>query len=801
MSLRSASSQNGPVNVSGNGQLYPEALQRETDRGSQLREWVGLLWQGKWWILGVFVVVVGAVAAYTYSIPPKYRTSTLLLLDQGEQRSIVSSMSRGRGMGFRTQGSRLPGEIFRLRNSRVIAKRVARRLEEMRTHPRTGERLSVLYGAEGNRISTAGVAGRVQGMMSVRRAAGEEVGAFRITVTSTVPAEAALVSNLYAEEYVERVKERSRQSLEARRQFLEEQAARFRKRVQAAEDTLQAYMQRNGAVSLDQASSRVVQRIADLEARRDELRIELEMKRAALQKEQEQLEKIEPQLADRLSSGLSERLDRVQTEKAELEMRIEQIQRRNPELDPGDGTPQARELARTNQRIAELAQRADSLARRYVDQTFEAGGVNPSGGEGGRGLSYVAEQRDRLSQLRLEISSLEAQLGTVQERLTEQRAELQNIPAQSMRVAQMQRERRSAEQIFSFIREKLQETRIAAQSEVGYAEVVREAGVPYAPFAPNTRQNLILGALLGLALGGGLVVLWNTLDTRIYKPEDLRGQGHTVVGVVPSADDLIASNFDGAETLEIDGRSVQTSLVMLTSPMSAVAEAYRRIRTTLQFARPDDEVQTITVTSADKGEGKTTTATNLALALASGGTRTLLVDADLRRSRVHEVLDLERSPGLSELLYDEDLGLDTFETHVDHLSVLPSGDRVPNPAELLGSERMHRQMKAMRSAFDVVIFDTPPVLLFSDALALAPRCDGTFVVASAGQTDHRAFDHAADRLADVEADVLGAVLNRFDASATSHGYGYNYGYAYGYRQLDKYYEEERPTKQKGIWSG
>jgi capsular exopolysaccharide synthesis family protein len=419
-------------------------------------------------------------------------------------------------------------------------------------------------------------------------------------------------------------------------------------------------------------------------------------------------------------------------------------------------------------------------------------------------VAYVAQQRRELAQKRIEINGLEARIGAVTDRLQENRQTLQEIPKRSMTLAQLQRERRSAEQIFSFVKEKLQEARLAEQSEMGYAEIIRPAG-PGSPVGPDTRKNLMMGLMLGLVLGGGLVLLREQLDTRIRQPADLRDHGHQVLGVVPTMSPQIQEEFGGRETVEVDGRPLRTTLAMIVSPMSAAAEAYRRIRTNLQFARPDDELRTLAVSSADKGAGKTTTCANLALALASAGEDTVVVDADLRRPWLHEVLGRQREPGLSAVLYDDTPSFEAYDTEVDHLSVIPAGDEVPNPAELLGSGRMKRLIERLEEQFDYVIIDTPPALLFSDMLGLAPHCDGSILVARAGETDGHAFDHTVDRLHDVEADLLGCVLNQFDADSILYSDGSNYGYAYAYRQLQDYYEdgdrEPSGNRLQRWWSG
>jgi capsular exopolysaccharide synthesis family protein len=786
---------NGAVPAS-NGQprLYDEALLEAGARSSSLREWIGLLWSGKWIILGVCVLAVLGTGLYIYSIPHTYRTSTLLYINDREE-SVVGDFGR-RSSSFMQQDRRLENELFLLRNSNVIADRVARRLQDLGRHPRTGNPLPILVGPEGDSLSAGAVAGRVRGSMRAYPAS-EEVDAMRVSVTSSTSPQAALIANLYAEAYIARTKERSRESKRASRKFLEAQAEKLEADVKAIEGRIEDYMQTHEAVSLDQASSRVVQQISDLEARRSELQIDLDMKRAALRDLKAELADAKPKLAEQLSSSLNEQLQRVQKEKAELENRIDLVQRRNPGV-RGGGT-KARELERMRARVHDLQRKADSLAQAYVEESLAAG---TGGSEEATGVTAVAQKQQRVSQLRIEVSGLEAQLDVVEQRLVEQRATLQSIPEQSMQLAQLQRERRSTEQIYGYVREKLQEIRLAEESKVGFAEIVQAAPVPRVPLGPDLPKNLILALVFGAGLGAAIVVVWAKLDTHVRQPDDLRSKGYSLSGVVPPMGDLIYNQFGGNEEIEVDGRTVRTELVLLTSPMSAAAEAYRRIRANLQFAQPDATVKTIAMVSAEQGEGKTTTAANLALAFASAGKDTLLIDADLRHPRLHSVFGTAREPGLSHVLFDRSIEPNTFATGIDHLSVLPGGEAVPNPAELLESERMERLLKELRNTYDIVLIDTPPVLLFSDGLALSSHCDGTLLVASAGQSDGRAVDHAAEQVEDVGGTLLGCVLNRYEGESALYGYGTNYGYARGHQQLAEYYQqEESQTPRAGGFPG
>ncbi|MCS4198072.1 GumC family protein [Salinibacter ruber] len=794
-----------------------------------LQEITNMLWGGKWVILATFVVVVALGAAYTFLQTPIYETSSLVLVEQ--QGGVSSVLGEGSSYGpFGSRGN-LVNEVLVANQSESIIRSVAARLDTMQTHPRTGEPLTVLTGPEGKRRTVGQIASDLrfpEGKATMSAVMGGQgfsdrytsADALNLIVKGVSPSETALISNLYAQAYIDYNRRKSKESARSTRKFLEQQAAKFRTRVDRAEQELETFMREEKAVALDQETSRIVTQIANLQTRRDELRIELDMKQQVLNSKKEQLANIRPNLAERISSGLGEELSQVQKEKAEVATEINEVRRNNPNLGPGGTSPKAREFARLKERARQLEQESDSLAQKYVRQTIAAGGIGSisatgqgrrGGGRQGQGLSYVVELQRQVAQKRIEVSGLQAQLSTVKERLAEYQKELDTLPAQSLQLAQLQRERRAAEQMYQFVQEQLQETRMVEESEVGYAEVIRSAGIPGSPVSPNTRLHLVLAAFLGLLGGMGLVFLREALDRKLRAPEDLEALGTKVLGTVPDMQELLEAEFGGNETVEIDGRSVPSQLVMLTSPVNAAAESYRRLRANLQFARPDDQIRSLIVSSASKGEGKTTTAANLSLSMASSGRRTLLVDADLRRPQLHRYFAVSKTPGLSEALYDETIveGTGAMDTGIDDLSVLTSGGEMPNPSEVLGSGRMRRFLERMEEEFDIVIVDTPPLLLFSDPMSVVSHTDGALLVAQANRTDSPAFEQALSLLDDVDSEPLGSVLNQFDAErAGSYGYGYGYGYGYsygdgygyGYQQygsVQDYYEEDDASSSGG----
>lgn len=215
-----------------------------------------------------------------------------------------------------------------------------------------------------------------------------------------------------------------------------------------------------------------------------------------------------------------------------------------------------------------------------------------------------------------------------------------------------------------------------------------------------------------------------------------------------------------------------SNLITLTDPRSPVSEAYRTLRTNLEFLSLDEPLRTLVVTSPGAEEGKSTALANLAVTLAQGGKRVILVDCDLRRPTQHTLFGLDNAAGLTTMMLDEAAQSDPplRETPVDGLRVLPAGPAPPNPAELLGSRRMKEAMAALLEQADVLLFDAPPVLAVTDALVLAVQTDGVLLVVKACGTRREHVEQAKERLERVNARTVGAVLNGVPTDSMLHGY-------------------------------
>jgi capsular exopolysaccharide synthesis family protein len=213
-------------------------------------------------------------------------------------------------------------------------------------------------------------------------------------------------------------------------------------------------------------------------------------------------------------------------------------------------------------------------------------------------------------------------------------------------------------------------------------------------------------------------------------------------------------------------------LITISEPRSPISEAYRTLRTNLDFASLDQALKTLVVTSAGVGEGKSTTLANLAVVSAQAGRKVVLVDADLRRPTLHQIFGLENGAGLTTGMMDESTlaSPPLQETGVEGLSVLTSGPLPPNPADLVGSRRMEEVIAALAEQFDQVFFDTPPVVAVTDAAVLATKVDGVLLVISAGKTRREYARTAVQRLEQINARLVGTVLTNVQMGTGFQGY-------------------------------
>jgi non-specific protein-tyrosine kinase len=303
--------------------------------------------------------------------------------------------------------------------------------------------------------------------------------------------------------------------------------------------------------------------------------------------------------------------------------------------------------------------------------------------------------------------------------------------------------------------------------DIDPGQILEPAELPASPASPDLVLNAALALFAGLVLGIGVAFLRERLDDRLRGRSDVEEQlGVSVLSVIPK--------IAGSRKRE------QSMVVAIEESKSAAAEAYRTLRTSIQFQAAQKGMKTLLITSPTAGEGKSTTAVNLSATLAQAGKRVVLVSADLRKPSVHRFFRVYNTVGLVDVLAGE-ASVKQAVREVANVQLLLSGPIIANPSEVLQSEQMGELLDELRSMADFVIIDSAPVLVVADSLALAPRVDGVLVVADAQGTSRGALASARVQLEQVGATLIGAVLNNFDPSkAKTHPYYYRYQYRYVY---------------------
>jgi succinoglycan biosynthesis transport protein ExoP len=387
---------------------------------------------------------------------------------------------------------------------------------------------------------------------------------------------------------------------------------------------------------------------------------------------------------------------------------------------------------------------------------------------------------------------------SLQRRLNDQMQQAFKLNESAAEYALLREDAESSRDLYDVLQLKLKESSVSAALNAASIRVIDHAVIEPFPVEPNKRRTMMTGGLAGLLLAMLLSFLIEALNDTLQTSEDLEtfSRFHTL-GAVPHFE--LRSH---APKEEFGQRQISSRLITVNAPESLAAESFRSIRSSIMLSSADRQTKVIVITSSFMAEGKSTLSANLAVSFAQRGERVMLVDSDLRRSTLHKVFGLTGSlPGLSNLLSmtnEQDVYI-TPVPEVPTLTLLPAGAKPPNPAELLASNRMTELILQWREEYDHVIIDSAPILLVSDALAVAARADATIAIVRAGLTRKKAVSRTYELLSRSHVRILGAVMNDIDLKIenfytySSRRYRYNY---YGYNGKGDTYGADSDPKKK-----
>jgi capsular exopolysaccharide synthesis family protein len=691
-------------------------------------------------IAGVFVAALALGGIYTLRQPKTYDATCVLVIDISGPRVLDAQQVQDvvdSGAGSYWYSREYYETQYKILTSRVVASRVVDKL-------RLGEDLHFLgldkvADAELRRKRAALLDPAALAQARLRVEPVKDSRIVKLRVEDTDPSEAAALANAFADAYIAETLSVKTSTTHSATDWLEQQLGDLEVKLQKSGEALFDFKKQKDIVSttFEDKQSMTSQRLAQL----------------------------------------NDALTRARTQKAQLQARNDAIEELRKATIGDQAWPDGLPAMANNTLIQQLKLRymdakneCSDLAERYLDK-------HPK----------LAACQEKLSLARRNLQKevetvLTAAQGEYRESLQTERnllALYNDAKTDSFKVnevepeyQQLKRAFDTNQRLYDLVLKRLKEAGLSGLMQMSNVRVLDRARVSSIPVSPSIRTNVIVALLLGLFGGLALAFVVELLDTSITTQQQVEERlGLTFLGIIP--------NIEAGK----DGRP--SDLIVHDQPKSAVAECCRAIRTNVLFMSPDRPLQTILITSSGPQDGKTTAAISLAITMAESGNRTLLVDADMRRPRVHRAFDLPNGKGLSSLI----LGEGTLEevvksSQIPNLSILTCGPIPPNPAELLHTVAFATLLKQIVGRFDRIIIDSPPIGAVADAVVMSTLADGTVMVLKAARTSRELAKRTIRALKGVNARIFGAVLNDLNLDDRNHA-DYYYYRAYGYYYGDK----------------
>ncbi len=554
------------------------------------------------------------------------------------------------------------------------------------------------------------------------------------------------IPNAVARAYVRRRMELDRSGAKGRVEFLMRQVAALGADVSAAEDSIQTFLQKQGIASVSQLESSLTTELAQLNA----LRRDLDEQRANLR------HALQPPVGVSDSSEAAEAW-------------LKQLQATRDFVRSGIATAEVSRLenlvAQRRELLTTLLPRADRVTA--LDSQI------------------VATKRTVRERTEQYLANLDAEAERAKRQIDTASARMQRIPEQALTFSKLERNRRIIDEMMTIVQSQLKEAEISAAVSDSTVSVLDDAVTPSQQSGQSQTLIYAVAIISGLLVGVAVAFLRDWLDTTIRTEKDLANiVGVTVIGTIPNLQQQSRSSGYRLPSAQ-DGGDPKPNPTTGREYQTPAAEAYRTLRTNLNYLTPPRAPRVIVITSALPGDGKTTTTVNLAVTLAHQGQRVILIDAETRRGTVHEVFGIPPAPGFFDLMYGQaSPGECIRRVQMEGggtIDVLPLGSAPSvNPADLLVAARLDPLFERLRGQYDYVLLDTPPLNLFTDGALIGAHADALLLVARADTTDRDELRYAVQQLRNVQVTLAGTILNDVEFRRSSRyrlGYGYYYDYA------------------------
>jgi len=581
----------------------------------------------------------------------------------------------------------------------------------------------------------------------------EGTNIINIRVQSENARDAAKVANIFARSYRDyNIREKNKKTFETKA-FIEEQLRLTSNRLKLAENELQAFKQSYGLISLDAQTQNTLNRLYAVETEHEKTKLD----------------------------------------KAEVESQLRMI--RANKIGTAGELKETFFAAAPNSPVFGLKTKLNELLLKRQTLLINFTNKHPRVKEIDDQIQAVLHETGK--ELQSLLNSYTTREKDLSQRIYQLRRENLSLPEKGLQLVRLQRDVELQESLYTQLKEKYQETLIQESGKVEEVTILKPAVPSDQPFnIPSKLMIVVTGIVMGLVIGIVFAFLGEVFDTSMGTIEDVEELLNvSVLGVIPQLEDEPKGSLRSDSGSHKKGRA--RYLVTHYEPKSMGAEAFRALRTNLQFLRLEMQGKLFLITSSFVREGKTLNAVNLALSLAQSGNKVLLVDADLRKPLVHKIFGLSREPGITDCVLGNyqwqevtntisdvmlgDFGIDDIlkTPGMDNINVVTAGTKPPNPSEILSSSRFKEFLAEANKVYDFVFVDSPPLLPVADATEIAPLMDGVFMVYTVGKIGRGVLKRAKSNLDNVDARVLGVILNNVKPEAGPEYFKYHSQHYYG----------------------
>lgn len=561
------------------------------------------------------------------------------------------------------------------------------------------------------------------------------------------PEQISRETNTYAEEYIRYSYKLEEQQAKETTEFIDDQIDRVEEDLLEIENEIKKFKEKEGILEISQTSKDTISEISNLESQKTNSEIELFSLNSEYSRILNNLDDYSsvissPHLKSGMLTDIQNRIDELYMERVSL---LQFYTEKHPKVKDIDAKIEELEL--------ELQDRMEGV--------YEFG--------------EMGTQRRKLQN---EISKIDEELKGLDKRLEE-------LPEKELLLTRLNRQANAKIEVYNLLLKKYQESKIAESMHSKTLNIVDFSTPPKNPISPNHKRNIIFGTILGLLLGIISAIVIEAFDMTINTPDEVKNfTDIPLVGIIPKWMNN-KRRFNILEILRLKkptiSKRINRDAYLKTGldPKSSIAEAFRTIRTNIKALSVDEEIQSIMISSSTIQEGKSTISSNLAIAFSLAGKKTLLIDADLRRSVIHKAYQVKRSPGITDICIDK-IGKDDAiqKTQFENLSIIPSGKSIPNPAEILESTIFESLVSELKKEYELIIFDVPPILAVTDPLIVAKYSNINLLVIRSEVSVANSVNLALDNFKTANVTIDGIILNDIDLIRQYGSYGYRYYYYY-----------------------